>query len=227
MRAGEVAYQALKDEIIQWKLEPGAPLGEVETAARIGVSRTPVREALSRLVAEGLVTAGAGRTLTVSPLSKKTIIELFELREALEMQSARLAARRRNAEVFEKLRQDFQSGPDPDVLIDPDRPYFLAGALDLAIDEAASNYQLANTLRDIRGHFARIRRIAHHNPVRLKAATAEHLMIVEAILAQDETLACQATAVHLRNSLGNVLEHLEQHEQSSQAQVPSLEANTA
>ena len=90
MRASETAYQLLRDEIIQWKLEPGTPLGEVETSQRLGVSRTPLREALSRLVAEGLVRTGPGRTAVVTSLSRDDIVELFELREALETQSARL-----------------------------------------------------------------------------------------------------------------------------------------
>src|ERR1700733_11927879 len=93
MRASETAYQRLRDEIIQWKLEPGTPLGEVETSLRLGVSRTPLREALSRLIAEGFVRTGPGRTAVVTSLSRRDIVELFELREALETQAARLAAR--------------------------------------------------------------------------------------------------------------------------------------
>mgnify|MGYP003477038197 FL=1 len=211
MRASEVAYQRLRDEIIQWHLQPGMPLGEIETAQRMGVSRTPIREALSRLAAEGLVSTGAGRTMIVAPLSPATIRHLYEYREALETQAARLAARRRDPEVFESLRAEFAAGPDPDVRPDPETPcdeqtpYFLADTLDLAIDEATGNTYLVNALRDLRGHFARIRRHALQDPRRLTAATAEHLLIVEAILAQDEMLAMRATGVHLFNSMNNIL----------------------
>jgi GntR family transcriptional regulator, rspAB operon transcriptional repressor len=205
MRASETAYQLLRDEIIQWKLEPGAPLGEVETSLRLGVSRTPLREALSRLIAEGLVRTGPGRTAVVTSLSRDDIIGLFELREALETQSARLAARRRDAAVFEALRADFlaaapAAGGDPE-----ERPYFLADALDAAIDEAAASVYLRTALRDLRGHLARVRRSAHSNSERLAHATTEHVLIVDAILARDEALAASATAVHLHNSLGNIL----------------------
>src|SRR5665213_3459484 len=124
MRASETAYQLLRDEIIQWKLEPGTPLGEVETSLRHGVSRTPLREALSRLIAEGLVRTGPGRTAVVTSLSRRDIVELFELREALETQAARLAARRRNASVFEALRADFMTGSrDTAGSSADDRPY--------------------------------------------------------------------------------------------------------
>jgi DNA-binding GntR family transcriptional regulator len=203
MRASETAYQLLRDEIIQWKLEPGTPLGEVETSQRLGVSRTPLREALSRLVAEGLVRTGPGRTAVVTSLSRDDIVELFELREALETQSARLAARRRDAVVFEELRADFLANVRAD-----ERPYDLADALDRAIDEAAASTYLSAALRDLRGHLARVRRTAHANTERLDRATSEHVLIVDAILAQDEALAASATSVHLHNSLANILASL-------------------
>jgi DNA-binding GntR family transcriptional regulator len=212
MRASETAYQLLRDEIIQWKLEPGTPLGEVETSLRLGVSRTPLREALSRLIAEGLVRTGPGRTAVVTSLSRGDIVELFELREALETQSARLAARRREPSVFESLRADFLAGTRTVKGASPvaaeDRPYVLADALDLAIDEAAASVYLSGALRDLRGHLARVRRSAHSNSERLARATTEHILIVDAILAQDEALAASATSVHLHNSLENILASL-------------------
>ena len=212
MRASESAYQLLRDEIIQWKLEPGTPLGEVETSQRLGVSRTPLREALSRLIAEGLVRTGPGRTAVVTSLSRRDIVELFELREALETQAARLAARRRDASVFESLRDEFVgvrsvNGESPE-----DRPYDLADALDVAIDGAAASVYLQSALRDLRGHLARVRRSAHSNADRLGRATSEHILIVDAILAQDEALAASATSVHLHNSLANILESLPEGE---------------
>lgn len=69
MRASERAYQALRAEILDWSLPPGAGLGEVEQAERLGISRTPVREALSRLVADGLAEQAPGRGTVVADLS--------------------------------------------------------------------------------------------------------------------------------------------------------------
>lgn len=117
VRASDAVYRALRDEIVLWHLAPGAVLGEVEQAGRLGVSRTPVREALRRLAAEGLVTS-RGRTLVVSDLASADVAHLFELREALETQAARLAARRRAPGVFDRLAERFAAAPD---LLDPDR----------------------------------------------------------------------------------------------------------
>lgn len=205
MRASDIAYNRLRAEIIQWTLEPGAPLAEIEVSERIGMSRTPVREALSRLVSEGLVSNASGRTLIVTPVSRDRIRDLFELREALETQAARLAARRRDAATFEQLKDDFLSRPLEVVQSDNNASYFLADRLDEVIDKAIDNDYLRNALRDIRGHLVRVRRHAHANPKRLEQAMGEHLLIVDAILARDEVLAAQATAVHLRNSLDNIL----------------------
>lgn len=210
MRASDIAYERLRDDIIHWRLEPGTPLAEIEVSARIGVSRTPVREALSRLINEGLVSNASGRTAIVTPVSRAQIEQLFELREALETQAARLAARRRDTAAFEALKEAFLSASlDTETSIDAsgnsDATYILADRLDGAIDSAMDNSYLRGALGDIRGHLARARRHAHANPRRLEQARTEHLLIIDAILRHDEVLAAQATAVHLRNSLDNIL----------------------
>jgi GntR family transcriptional regulator, rspAB operon transcriptional repressor len=205
MRASEVAYERLRDDIIRWRLAPGTPLGEVELAARLGVSRTPVREALLRLTAEGLVSTDSGRSATVSEVSLDHIRDLFELREALEMQAARLAARRRDAAAFQALKTEFLQWLATTDHPAYKEPYSIGAHLDAAIDQAAASVYLTNALDELRGPLARIRHYAHGSPARLSQATAEHLLITEAIIDQDETLAAQATAVHLRNSLSNIL----------------------
>ena len=66
MRASDRAYAALRDDITEWRLLPGTVLAEVEQSERLGVSRTPLREALSRLTAEGLTTTAGSRGVGVS-----------------------------------------------------------------------------------------------------------------------------------------------------------------
>lgn len=205
MRASEIAYERLREDIIQWRLQPGAALGEVELSERLGVSRTPVREALLRLTAEGLVTTDGGRTATVSVVSLDHIRDLYELREALETQAARLAARRRDPSVFQALREDFLRGIAGTAHADSEQSYSIGFQLDAAIYKAAGSVYLINALHELRGPLERIRRYAHNSLGRLRESAAEQLLIVEAIIDQDETLAAQATAVHLHNSLIDVL----------------------
>jgi DNA-binding GntR family transcriptional regulator len=205
MRASDRAYASLRDDILEWRLAPGTVLGEVEQAARLGVSRTPLREALSRLSADGLVEAQVGRGLVVTAASAESAAGLFEVREALESAAAALAARRRDPLVFERLRDEFAGAAT--LLSDPSRHayYDLVRRFDEAMDDAVGNPHLVSSLRALRTHIARIRRVAHDNPARLVAAAGEHLLIVEAILGGDADLARHATSVHLHNSLRNIL----------------------
>src|SRR5690606_17107275 len=106
-RASDRAYDTLRREILQWRLAPGTVLGEVEQATRLGISRTPLREALSRLAADGVVEARAGRGLVVAAVSPDAVRGLFELREALETAAAALAAERREPPVFAELADEF------------------------------------------------------------------------------------------------------------------------
>jgi DNA-binding GntR family transcriptional regulator len=205
MRASDKAYAALRDDIIEWRLAPGTVLAEVEQSERLGVSRTPLREALGRLTAEGLTTAG-GRGVVVSDISLEDIDELFELRETLEGRAAELAARRGDAGTFERLQRELLRAPELVTGGDPalHEYYQLVGRLDSAIDAAISNAYLAQAMRGLRVHLVRIRRLAADDARRLTAAAAEHAAIAEAIAAGNPKLAEAATIVHLHRSLSHI-----------------------
>lgn len=205
-RASDRAYLTLRDEIVEWELRPGSVLGEVEQSTRLGVSRTPLREALARLVADGLVSSQSGRGLVVTNLSLASIREIFEVRQALEEQAARLAARRGDTAVFDQLEREFAAVNE---LLEHDDParhayYGLVARLDDAIDAAVDNTYLTAALATLRTHLVRVRRLAVDDPARLSAAAAEHLLIVQAIAARDPELAAHATQVHLHQALRNI-----------------------
>lgn len=213
MRASERAYRRLRAEILDGELVAGTVLAEVDQAARLGVSRTPLREALSRLAGEGLVATHSGRGVIVTEVSIENITELFELRQALEEQAARLAARRRDASVFEALQAEFR---DAHRLLEHDDParreyYDLVARLDAAIDDAVGNPYLVAALTGVRTHTARIRRLSHDDPERLREAAREHLTIVDAIVDGSESLAAHATGIHLYRSLKNILGTIERN----------------
>lgn len=209
MRAGDRVYDALREEIVAGRLRPGSELSEVDQATRWGVSRTPVREALGRLRADGLAVVGRGRTMVVSDVQPQDVVRLFELREALETQAARLAARRGDPTVFADLADQLAAVqvPDPDDPVDPQREayYALVARLDAAVDAATQSPYLRAALDSLRTHVQRARRLAADNPERLRQAAAEHRLIAQAIADRDEVLAVQATAVHLRLSLSTAL----------------------
>ncbi|MFE8887345.1 GntR family transcriptional regulator [Pseudarthrobacter enclensis] len=203
MRASDRAYAALRDDITEWRLLPGTVLAEVEQSARLGVSRTPLREALGRLTAEGLTTTAGGRGVVVTDVSLEDIDELFELRETLECRAAALAAERGDTAAFARLQKELLEAPGLITGNAPDRSayYELAGRLDTAIDEAAGNTYLVQAMRALRVHLVRVRRLAADDMERLAAAAAEHAAIAEAIAARDPRLAEAATTLHLHRSL--------------------------
>ena len=193
MRASDRAYATLLEEIQSGVLRPGAVLGEVEQAARLGVSRTPLREALGRLAADGLVAQQSPR--------------VTEVRRALEESAARLAAERGDAATFADLARDFArvdlAGGGTDGY------YALISRFDLALDASVANDYLTAALRTVRTHLVRVRRLARDNPGRLAASVAEHRLIAAAIAARDADLAAHATHVHLHNALTNILDSLD------------------
>ncbi|MDQ0691343.1 GntR family transcriptional regulator [Arthrobacter sp. W4I7] len=206
MRASERAYQVLREDIVAWRLLPGTVLAEVEQSERLGVSRTPLREALGRLSAEGLTQAAGGRGVVVTDISLDDVAELFELREILECRAAALAAQRGNPSVFASLHWELRDAPTLLTAADPARHtyYALVTRLDEAIDSSISNSYLAQAMRTLRVHLVRIRRLAAEDVDRLTAAAAEHAAIAEAIADGKPRLAEAATTLHLHRSLAHI-----------------------
>lgn len=243
MRASERAYSALREEILEGTLLPGTVLGEVEQSRRLGLSRTPLREALSRLVADGLAEPAAGRGLVVTAVSLEEAAPLFDLRIALETLAARRAAEQLAAspsapnavgelasdtafvpapgtapgspEVFAALAERFvQARPRLAAGEEPTAYYALTTELDAALDAACGNAYLAESLRGLRLHLGRLRRLARNSPARLADSAREHAAIARAIAAGDAELAAAATTVHLRQALA--------HLQDQGADAPNL-----
>ncbi len=207
MRASDRAYALLRADIVEWRLAPGDVLAEVEQAARLGVSRTPLREALSRLVAEGLAAPHAGRGVVVSAISLEAVTDVFEVRLPLECTAVRLAAVRGDRTVFTALADEFARAGR---LIgegdgDHDAYYALVARLDRSIDDAAGNRYLLQAQKPVRTHLARVRRLARDHPARLLASAREHEQIALALASGNADLAEACMRVHLHHSLQHLL----------------------
>jgi DNA-binding GntR family transcriptional regulator len=208
VRASDRAYAELLEQIQTGALAPGTVLGEVEQAARLGVSRTPLREALGRLAADGLVVQQSPRVTVVSDVDVDDIRALFELRRALEESAARLAAIRGDSAAFAALADDFAgssvTGDDG-----RDAYYALIARFDAELDASVGNDYLTAALRTVRTHLVRVRRMARDIPERLAASVSEHRVIAAAIADRDADLAAHATHVHLHNALTTILASLD------------------
>lgn len=187
----------IADEIVTGALEPGAPLDEQELAARFGVSRTPVREAIRQLSASGLVSVRPHRGAVVALPTPAQLDDMFEAMAELEALCAGMAARsmttpeRRSLEALhDSLRLLMQKG-------DPARYRETNEAFHAAIYAGAHNGYLADIALMTRVRVAPFRRAQFRASGRLGGSYHEHDAIVRAILRGDEPGARTAMRDHI------------------------------
>ena len=199
-------YRALKREIVEMELEPGTPLSEVDLSKRLGSSRTPVRESLHQLSREGLVRLVPGRGAFVAEISMRDIIELFQMREALETHAARLAAQAPDRSEVLGLADRMRHAP---ALLDEGdlRGYYkLTEELDETIVSLAGNSRLEAALSELWDQIKRARHVAQAKPDRLAETVQEHIDILETIASGDESASARTVRLHVRNSMRSILE---------------------
>ena len=206
-------HARLKEEIELGELAPGAPLSELSLVERTGASRTPVREALRRLAAEGLVELTPRLGARVSRVSLQSVRDLFEFRQLLEPAAVRQATR---AAADPALRRSFTAMRSEFARIQGRAPsparardfYGLADRFDWAVVDATRNEHLRRAIADLRPHTARLRNLSHVDPQRVDVSVAEHLVICDALLRGDADEAAARTADHLEGSLETIFRTL-------------------
>jgi DNA-binding GntR family transcriptional regulator len=189
-------YEKLCDAISEGRFAPGKRLGEEEIAKLFGVSRTPVREALLRLQARGLLTGGVGRSLVVAQLGMQQVLELYAMREILEGSAARFAAQHAGAAdiaLLRRLHKEFMAAwKQPARLVPLNRRFHQA------IYEAAHNRYLTQALNEFHDAFALLHSNTFRIPNRPRETNEEHIKIIEAIAERDPDRAEQAAREHIR-----------------------------
>jgi DNA-binding GntR family transcriptional regulator len=192
----EKAYRIIKQLIITCAFDPGSILNERELVESIGVSRTPIREALNRLEKENLVTIIPQRGAFVSAITVKVINDIYQLREIIEPCVTAMVTPVFPAEGLEKYRQAFEElGPE-----DYDRLAKLDNELHCLLIDLAGNDFLNQVMANMYAQNERIRFRSNRLPQRVQESVDEHLTIIEAILARDPLAAQEAMRVHLAKS---------------------------
>jgi DNA-binding GntR family transcriptional regulator len=193
-RADQVQQQILKS-IRSGQYRPGDRIRETEVATALGVSRTPVREALRRLESDGLLSFESWRGVVVSRLDRQQVSELYAMREVLEGAAARMAARHIDDAGIELLRlllEKARESPD-----DPPKLAKLNRELHQTIYSAAHNRYLLQTLGQLENALALLRGTTYAVAGRANTAAAEHQAIVEAICSRDAEAAESAARKHI------------------------------
>ncbi|HZP95587.1 MAG TPA: GntR family transcriptional regulator [Candidatus Limnocylindria bacterium] len=191
----ERIYLELRDLIRAGDLKPGQRVIEVDLAERFGVSRTPVRDALQHLIADGLISVGVRRGLVVTELDSSQIVELYALREMLEGFAARLAARHAAEAEVDAMREILAreaAQRDPAQLATTNRQFHQA------VHRAARNRFLTAALNGLRDALALLRSTTFSVPGRPGTALEEHRQILDAITRGDGDVAEATMRAHIR-----------------------------
>ena len=197
--AADYAYATLREEIVEGRFPPGRRMREIELASWLGISRTPTRQALSRLEIEGLVALQPRAGLVVSSLDAAAMEELYEMRGALEGTAAAMASRHASARDVEALVQLVEAeGALPE---DPAIRYRHNLAFHGAIYQAAHNRYLMKSLQALNDAIALLGPTTMGVAGRLADAHEEHRRIVAAIAAQDGDKAESEARAHVGRAL--------------------------
>jgi DNA-binding GntR family transcriptional regulator len=210
----DLVHRRLKEEIELGELAPGTPLSELSLVERTGASRTPVREALRRLAAEGLVDLVPRQGARVSRVSLQSVRDLFDFRAMLEPAAVRQATEATATDPA--LRRSFTAMRSEFARIQKRAPtqarardfYAVADRFDWAVIGATRNEHLRRTIAELRPHTARLRNLSHVDPSRVDVSVAEHLVICDALLRGDADEAAARTADHLIGSLETIFRNL-------------------
>lgn len=217
-RAGsymEQAREIVKRLILSGAYRPGQRVKEAELAQALGISRSPVREAVMNLANEGLITLHPQRGAFVREFGLKEVRELFEVREAVEVHAVRLAAQRAGEHELSKLKEFLQATErtlqeneaDPNSSLTSMYPYPVDLDFHREIAVLARNERLTHYVVEIniQLRLARVKSTVSR-PERAREAYDEHVQIYEAFKRRDPDEAERAMKSSLRNGLRNVEE---------------------
>lgn len=201
-----VVFNTLRDAILRGDLQPGERLMEIHLAKKLGVSRTPVREAISMLEKEGLAVTYPRRGAQVAKMTVKDLDDVLEIREVLDTLAVSLACHNISPEDIDRLEEackDFEratKGNDIREVVRADE------AFHNVIYEASNNPRLRTILLNLKGQMYRFRFEYVKDKSNYPFLIREHKDILEALKARDEEEVIKHTKEHLVNQMDSVRE---------------------
>jgi DNA-binding GntR family transcriptional regulator len=195
--ATERLKDQIENEIADGRLLPGDRLDEVSLAARYGVSRTPIREALHSLAASGLVEVRPHRGAIVVDIGPDRLLEMFEVMAELEAMCARHAARRMTDADHRELIAAHEACGNAQQAGDCDRYYYENARFHLGIYNSSHNSFLADQARGLHRRLQPYRRLQVRVRNRLAVSYREHGEVLDAIAAGNGELAAAKLRAHV------------------------------
>ncbi|WP_419897620.1 GntR family transcriptional regulator [Roseomonas sp. USHLN139] len=205
-RSADRVHEQVKAMAVTYRLRPGERVNEVELARALGVSRTPLREALNRLAAEGFLIATANRGYSVRPLDPKRVLTLYEYRAMLEVGALRLAAERATEAELAALEAFAERSRDePDDDIQALRLLALDEQFHERLAQLSDNEEMLRSLRSLNERVRFIRWIDMRKG-RRPTTQQEHLQIVRHLRARDAEAAARLMTRHITRRLEEISE---------------------
>jgi len=204
----DVIFDSLREAIIMGELKPGERLMEVQLAEKMGVSRTPVREAIRKLELEGWVTMTARKGASVSGVSVKDIMDVLEVRASLDGQAAALSAQRIRDDELKDLKEIYAQ-----LVVNIEKEN-LQGLIKKDVEfheiiyKSSRNDKLIQILNNLREQVQRFRIIYLKDYGSQKDLKQEHLEILEAISSRDSERSQKSAFSHIEKQKEVILKSL-------------------
>ncbi len=199
-------FHKIREDILKGRYQQNEAMKELQISKELGVSRTPVREALRQLELEGLVTIIPNKGAVVSGINARDIGDIFAIRTVIEGLSAQWAAENISNEQLDELEEivylseyHFKKGHI-------DQLYELDNKFHEMLYEASNSKILRHVLSDFHHYVQRVRKTSLSAPERAEKSIQEHKAILEALRNKDGDAAKSLTNVHVENTSRNVIE---------------------
>lgn len=219
-------YERLRREILEGKLRPGVRVKQDELTKRLGVSRTPVREAFQRLEAEGLVNMKRSSTVTVSVIPRREIEEIFELRTVLEGYAAQKATEVVDEAAIKKLDKLISEMDSLHSAKDVQKLLLKNEEFHRSVCALAGNETLLGMLEQIWRDIRRLRLDYLISPAGHEESTRDHKDLVHALELRDKALVSKIVREHANRTMTGILKMLasppDKHSEQSPAVVQAV-----
>ena len=206
-RLAEYAYSSIRNDILSGRFGPRGRLVQDEIARRLGISRTPIREAIVRLEHEGLVTLVPRRGAIVNRVTPQDILDIYEVREELERLAVRLTARKGNCYDVRAMRQILRKMER----VGPTRVweyYKLNRAFHLQMAAAASNKALTSALESLWDQATNFQMFTMYSTEELRRLITPHAGLVDVVEREDVDEIERAVSQHIAEARANLLRKL-------------------
>ncbi len=200
----DVVFTTLRQAILRGELKPGERLMEIQLANKLGVSRTPIREAIRKLELEGLVLMIPRKGAEVAEITEKNLRDVLEVREALEVLAVQLACEKMNEEQIERLK--IASKEFEETLVENDITQIAEADVRFhdVVYEATDNKRLVQLLNNLREQMYRYRVEYLKRETVRQTVVEEHEELIQAIIDRNKEGAATNICKHIENQVAEV-----------------------